>query len=56
MGKKVRRTPLKKSGQPNVHTDFVLLLRDIFLHFQGREYSEDDLREICAAVLRGNKK
>ena len=20
---------------------------------QGREYSEDDLREICAAVLRG---
>ena len=23
-----------------------------FSSFQGREYSEDDLREICASVLR----
>ena len=31
------------------------LRSEIFALPQGREYSEEDLREICAAVLRGKK-
>ena len=43
-----------KPMQINISLIRYHLYHQIFHYFfQGREYSEDDLREICAAVLRG---